>query len=67
MIGGGSLFSKAVISDINPELVNLWRVMKDNPAELIKELKRHKRNHCEEYYYKVREELNATKLKGIDN
>lgn len=69
MVGGGSLFlwtrpSKAIISDINPELVNLWKVVKNYPAELIKELERHKRNHCEEYYYKIRDQLNRVKLTG---
>lgn len=67
MIGGGSLFLwtkpfTAVISDINPELVNLWKVVKYHPTELIKELEKHKRNHGEEYYYKVREMLNQVKL-----
>lgn len=38
--------------------------MKDYPEELIKELERHRRKHSEEYYYKVRKELNRVKLLG---
>ncbi|CAG8585001.1 5721_t:CDS:2 [Cetraspora pellucida] len=30
----------------------------------LKELERHKQNHGEEYYYKIREELNQVKLTG---
>ena len=55
---------KAVISDINPELVNLWKCVRDYPKTLIGQLERHKRNHCEEYYYKIRDQLNQVKLTG---
>ncbi|MCK9558751.1 MAG: Dam family site-specific DNA-(adenine-N6)-methyltransferase [Candidatus Cloacimonetes bacterium] len=47
MIGGGALywsvrnkFSKRVISDINPELINLYNVIKDSPKRLITELRK---------------------------
>jgi len=56
-IGGGALFfhimpANAYISDINPELINLYKVVRDNVEELIEDLKKHKNK--EEYYYNIR-------------
>ena len=58
-IGGGAvLFSrqpdKAVINDSNPELINVYLTIKDEPEALIEKLKEHKANSSEEYYYSVR-------------
>lgn len=54
-IGGGAVFfslqpKHAVINDFNIELVNTYRVIRDNPDELIEELSRHK-NDSEYFYY----------------
>jgi DNA adenine methylase len=56
-VGGGALFfklqpSKGIISDINPELINLYEVIKLNVEKLINDLKTHK--HEENYYYELR-------------
>ena len=56
-IGGGALFfhimpTNAYISDINPELINLYEIVRDNVEELIEDLKKHKNG--EEYYYNLR-------------
>ncbi len=56
-IGGGAVLfflqpRKAVINDTNEELINLYRVVKNNPIELIEDLKKH--INKEEYYYKIR-------------
>ena len=55
--GGAVLFElqpkKAVINDINKELINLYEVIKNNTEELIEELKTHKND--EDYFYYVRE------------
>lgn len=58
-VGGGSVFlnlnpNKCVINDLNEELINVYRVIKDNPFELIELLKEHKELHNKEYYYMVR-------------
>ena len=63
-IGGGALsfdlgHKRTVINDLNPELINLYRVVKAYPEELIKELKQHQYMACcedtaEDYYYEVR-------------
>lgn len=61
--GGGALFfeiynmakGKCFLSDMNADLIIAYNVIKNNPKELIEALKIHKENHCEEYYYKMRE------------
>ena len=57
-IGGGAVLfelqpSKAVINDINGELINLYNVIKDDVESLINDLKKHKND--QEYFYKIRE------------
>lgn len=59
-LGGGAVLfdlqpKKAVVNDINEELINVYIVIRDNVEELIEELKKHKENNSKEYYYEVRE------------
>jgi len=56
-IGGGALFfdqapQNAYISDINPELVNLYKVVRDNVESLISALSEHK--NTLEYFTEIR-------------
>lgn len=56
-VGGGALFfavkpEYGYISDINPELINVYEVVQNNVEELIESLKKHK--NTEEYFYKLR-------------
>lgn len=58
-IGGGALafdleYPNTTIADLNPELTNLYQMVKDKPAVLIARLKEHQDQHCEEHYYEVR-------------
>ncbi|MCQ2798793.1 MAG: Dam family site-specific DNA-(adenine-N6)-methyltransferase, partial [Bacilli bacterium] len=58
-LGGASVLlalqpKKAVVNDLNEELVNVYRTIKDNPLDLIESLKSHAEKHSKEYYYKVR-------------
>ena len=63
-IGGGALafdleYKHTTISDLNPELTNLYKVVKHYPEELLRELKQHQYMTCcedtaEDYYYEVR-------------
>ena len=58
-IGGGALafdleHPNTTIADLNPELTNLYQIVKDKPAVLIARLKEHQDQHCEEHYYEVR-------------
>lgn len=56
-IGGGALFfelqaKNAIINDYNQELVNLYKVVRDSPIELLEDLAKHKNES--EYYYEIR-------------
>lgn len=57
--GGAILFGlqpqKAVVNDINPELINVYQVIQRNPEELIRLLRCHDIYNEESYFYKVRE------------
>jgi DNA adenine methylase len=58
-IGGGALFfaiqpENAFISDINPELINLYNAVKNNVDLLIEELRKYNDKNTEEDYYKIR-------------
>lgn len=57
-LGGGAVFfhlqkNKAVVNDVNEELINLYKVIRDNVVELIKDLKKHE--NTSEYFYDIRE------------
>ena len=58
-VGGGAVLfgtqpKKAVINDSNEELMNVYRVIKEDPEELIAKLKEHQEKNCEPYFYEVR-------------
>lgn len=57
-IGGGAVLfelqpNKAVINDVNGELINLYNVIKDDVELLIEDLKKHE--NTPEYFYSIRE------------
>ena len=65
-VGGGAIFfelftkgllynKKVILSDINGELINTYKVIKNNPFELINNLEQFKKQHTKEFYYKIRE------------
>jgi len=45
---------KAVLSDTNEELINTYKIIRDNVEGLIKELKVLRQNHSEKAYYTIR-------------
>ncbi|MRR34058.1 DNA adenine methylase [bacterium] len=62
-IGGGALFfalkpENAYISDINEELINIYKVVRDDVDALIVELKKHEKKYKggdpQEYFYAIR-------------
>ncbi|WP_455539449.1 DNA adenine methylase [Terrisporobacter sp.] len=64
-IGGGAVFlklapKKAVINDYNSDLINVYKMIKDKPSELLLELKKHEINHSEDYYYYIRSKDRCT-------
>lgn len=57
-LGGGAVFfhlkpAKAFLADLNADLINCYRTVRDHPEELINALSKHKTS--EQYFYKVRE------------
>lgn len=58
-VGGGAVLfqiqpARAVINDSNEELINLYRIIKEQPEELIALLAEHQEKNCKEYFYKIR-------------
>jgi DNA adenine methylase len=73
-LGGGSVFfymkqkypnKNFIISDINEDLINTYKNIKDNPEEVIRHLRKLKKLNSKEFYYKVRESFNKKKFFGI--
>jgi DNA adenine methylase len=76
-LGGGALFfelynlgilkgKKVYLSDINEELINAYKVIRDYPNELIKLLKEFKAKHNKEFYYQIRELDRNENYKNLD-
>lgn len=66
-LGGGAGFfalepDVALISDINPELINLYESVRDFPSEIIKLLQKHQVLHSKDYYYSIRENIPQSSL-----
>lgn len=56
-VGGGAVFfhllpEKAVLIDNNPELINFYLVVRDQPVDILNDLQKH--INAKEYYYQVR-------------
>jgi len=71
-LGGGAvllkalewqLFKEYIVSDVNPQLVYLWNLIRLAPHELVKSYSDHwlKLRRDSDYYYKVRYEFNLDK------
>lgn len=59
-LGGGAVFfnllpSSAILTDINPDLINTYLVVQNHVDDLIVLLQEHQARHCKEYYYQVRD------------
>lgn len=67
-LGSGALFfdispNKAIISDINSDLINCYMIVKNKVDELIENLKKH--INSADYFYKMRGK-NLTKLSAVE-
>lgn len=61
-LGSGSVFfhllpEKAILGDINYELISTYLALKETPEKVLELLKKHALNHSEEYYYQIRNEI----------
>lgn len=59
-LGGGAVFfyflpKSAVLTDINPELINVYRCVRDKVDPLISLLAEHQHKHNKDYYYQIRQ------------
>lgn len=66
-LGGGAGFfalepNSAILSDINPELIELYEVVRDHPVGLKRQIAIHQTEHSECYYYAMRSEIPDTKV-----
>jgi DNA adenine methylase len=58
-VGGGAVFfdlqpNNAIINDYNEELINVYRVVKEDPEKLLIILEEHHKLNSEDYFYKIR-------------
>lgn len=65
-VGGGALFfalanagrfQRAVIADANADLINCYAQVRDKPAAVLAELRKHARHHSEKHFYQQTETL----------
>ncbi|MGI5876810.1 MAG: DNA adenine methylase [Dethiobacteria bacterium] len=67
--GGAVLFAlqpcRAVVNDINEELINVYTVIRDNVEDLIEDLKRHENRA--DYFYEIREKDRNKEIYGKMN
>ena len=66
-LGGGSVFfhiapARGVINDRNRDLMNMYRVLRDQPIQLRDMLRWHQSKHSDKHYYCVRAESPPCKL-----
>lgn len=58
-LGSGSVFfhiqpEKAILSDLNENLIGVYSAIKMDWEKVVEELKKHHKKHCKDYYYKIR-------------
>lgn len=54
---------RAILSDVNEDLIALYKIIRDKPVELYKVMQEHQRNHRKTYYYKMRSHQPRTELR----
>ncbi len=69
-LGGGAVFfavrpTQGTVNDVNPRLVNFYRVVRDSPMELIEEAKRY--SYDKETYYGLRDRFNSGGLTPVED
>ena len=69
-LGGGALLfnlqpKKAIVNDSNYELINAYKVIRDNVEELIQDLEKHK--NTSEYFYELRAKDRTSEYSNLSN
>lgn len=70
--GGGAVLldlqpNKAIINDYNPELINVYQVVRDKPGALIDLLKKHEEKDDSDYFYSIRALDRSDKIKELSD
>jgi len=70
-IGGGAVFfhlapRNAVISDLNPDLMNVYRCVAWHVEGVIRKLREYRANHDDEFYYETRQRFNDRNRRTSD-
>lgn len=68
-VGGGAMFfamspDDAVLSDVNPRLIETYRAVRDDVDGLIERLHEHRRRHSKAHYYASRHRFNEPRSDG---
>lgn len=66
-LGGGAGFfaiepGAAILADLNPELIELYEIVRDSPSELRNGILNHQHEHSKDYYYAVRSQIPTNKI-----
>ena len=61
-LGGGAIFfhlapTRAILSDVNAELIHLYTVLRNSPRELMELMLHHHGEHSSTYYYDIRAQV----------
>lgn len=64
-LGGGAVYfhtepREAILSDLNPKLIEVYLAVRDNWKLVLRELKRLQRLHCKNFYYEERNRKRIT-------
>ena len=66
----GSIFylqpREAIIADLNKDLINTYRILKNDSSKLIKALEYYQQNHSKDFFLKIRDEYNTDKLDNVN-
>lgn len=70
-LGGGAIFfhlkpKRAMLSDLNQDLIHCYSTIKKEVQVLIKVLEKYQTQHDKEFFYKVREDYNSQALRGVE-
>lgn len=66
-LGGAAAFfalrpKRAILSDVNPELINFYEIVRDEPSDLQSLMELYQRKHSKEFYYEMRSRRCRTRL-----
>ena len=66
-VGGGAVFfhlapEKAVLNDLNNELIEFYEVLRDQPCQRMKKMVEHQSRHGKRYYYNLRSQVFADRI-----